>query len=197
MLQSMFYKIPQGGKGLFVGHRVIEILQPPRVVRKLTLHKFHYLLSRLIWTEGARRLDLRRSLPPENPSIFLVEIPFSSHRILTLHQDIVIPSHFPVESFQKKRFPALGKCFEVINARHKMAIRPHLKLAFQAFGRLLNAFKDAIVTRPNTDEPLRPRLVYPPIYFPSEAAAILGIVELYVVNGVAAVFQIVGKVPHG
>ena len=108
----------------------------------------------------------------------------------------MIPSHFAVEGFQKKGFAAFGKCFEVFNGRHKMAIRPHIKLAIQAFGRRLNAFKDAEVTRPHTDKPLRSRLIYPSCDFRLEAAAIVGVVELYIINRVAAVFQIACKMPH-
>ena len=108
----------------------------------------------------------------------------------------MIPSHFAVERFQKKGFAALGKCFEVINCRHKMAIRPHIKLTIQAFGRCLNTFKDAKVTGSDTNDPLWLYLVNPSCDFRLEAAAIVGVIERYVVNGTAAVFQDFRKMPH-
>jgi len=158
-----------------VGDRIIEIFQPLRAVGKLTIYKFYHVLGRSIRLKGAGRLDFRRSLFAEIPSIVLVKIPFSSHRIRTLHQDVMIPSHFAVEGFQKKGFAAFGKCFEVFNGRHKMAIRPHIKLVIQAFGRRLNAFKDAEVTGSHTDKPLWSCLICPSYDFgavskPSKAA---------------------------
>ena len=77
-----------------------------------------------------------------------------------------------------------------------MAIWLHIKLTIQVFSRPLNAFKDAKVARPYTDDPLWSKLVNPSFDFRSEAAAIIRIIERYVVNCVAAGFKIVREVPH-
>ena len=64
------------------------------------------------------------------------------------------------------------------------------------FGRLFNAFKNAEGTGPDTDKPLRPRLVHPSCDFRLEAAAIIGVIELCIANIVAAVFQLIGEMAH-
>jgi len=181
---------------LFVGDRIIEIFQPSRAIGKFSFDKFYHLLGRLIRLKGAGRLDFWRSLLSENASIVLVEIPVTADRILTLHQDIMIPPHFAVEGFQQKGFAALGEGFEVVNGRHKMGIRPHIKLAIQAFGRRLKALKNAEVTGTHTDKPLWPRLICPSCDFRLEAAAIVGVIERYLVNEVSTIIQFARKMAH-
>jgi hypothetical protein len=77
-----------------------------------------------------------------------------------------------------------------------MGIRPHIKLAIQAFGRRLNALKNAKVTGTHTDKPLWPRLICPSCNFGLEAAAIVGIIERYVVDNVTTISQFTRKMAH-
>jgi hypothetical protein len=77
-----------------------------------------------------------------------------------------------------------------------MGVRPYLNLAIQAFGRRLNAFKNAVVTGTYTNQSLGPRLICPSCDFRRKAAAIVGVIERYVVNKVATISQFGRKMTH-
>ena len=143
--EMVFNEVIECLQRLLAIHRPIEIFQVSRMVTEYGLDQLDDISGQWIRTKCHPRFPVSRSGFAERLPVAAVVIPFSSRRLVAIHEHIMIPAHLAIEVLHAQ-LPAPGRPPpEIVYAAEKMSILTDLKLQAVDLADLLNLPEDRML----------------------------------------------------
>ena len=196
--QAMGDERPQGFEALCAGDRPGKAVQPTRVVGKALVDQVEDSLGGGVGFEAAARRQGTGPLRTEGFAVVGVEVPLTPFGLAIVgQQDAVALAQFPVEILQPQLFSPFGVGREVPHGGEEMPVVPHVQGQTGCGSHGLDRLPHPPIAGGGHHQLLGPQLRHCAGKFVREAAAVVGIVQPAVVQGIAFVAQCLGEMPHG
>ena len=192
----MLDEIQQRQSRLIRRHRPVEVRQAAGMFGKALLHEGQNFARDFIGRKTDWRPDLARTALAETLAIFRVEVPRPAHRLVAVHQHIMLAPHFAVEEFHAELLAPFRMGGEFLARRKEMAVGANLQFHPQSLSRILERLLHAPFARLNHDELLRTQPTDDCGQFFGERAGVERVIQRPVMNNETALAQRVTEVPH-